>query len=401
MRLPKIWVKGGHSFMDRFKLQLKSVLIAGLLSLFAVAPLQAQSQTDNQSDISSLISRQQQRTDMLENSVKDIRGTIEREFMAIRKEVEGLAALAVAEQSGSSSDFKSLQAKLATLADNIDVASQRISNALNLYSDIEFRVLRLEQRLNTLLSLSGDDIANQMAQQDVTGTGASPSVSLSRDKQTGETVWTIEKDKLDAQLSPDNQSNDQSNAADSADTIKDSGESRNDNASIPSEGVAAATGDNMPQASDQASQIGAEANQDSSASPKILPDASTEDQFRFALTRALQNDLETAEQAFMEFNALYPEHERSSDSLFWLGRVQFIQGQFEKSATTFSKFNALYSSDPRLPDTTLWIAESVSKFASPEQACEIYANLAKFLDNPPASFTDRLNELSAGANCSS
>jgi TolA-binding protein len=135
--------------------------------------------------------------------------------------------------------------------------------------------------------------------------------------------------------------------------------------------------------------------------PSILPDASTEDQFRFALTSALQNDLETAEQAFTEFSDLYPEHERSSDALFWLGRVQFIQGQFEKSATTFSKFNALYSTDPRLPDTTLWIAESVSKFASPEQACDIYDNLGKFLDQPPESFVARLKELSDGANCSS
>jgi len=134
--------------------------------------------------------------------------------------------------------------------------------------------------------------------------------------------------------------------------------------------------------------------------PQILPDASTEDQFRFALTRALQNDLETAEQAFSEFIAFYPEHERASDALFWLGRVQFIQGQFEKSATTFSKFNALYSADPRLPDTTLWIAESVSKFASSAQACDIYDNLSKFLDQPPASFTDRLKELQDSAACS-
>ena len=115
----------------------------------------------------------------------------------------------------------------------------------------------------------------------------------------------------------------------------------------------------------------------------------------------MQNDLETAEKAFIEFSELYPEHERSADALFWLGRVQFIQGEFEKSATTFSKFNALYSTDPRLPDTTLWIAESVSKFAAPKQACDIYDNLGKFLDQPPESFVARLKELSDGANCSS
>ena len=69
------------------------------------------------------------------------------------------------------------------------------------------------------------------------------------------------------------------------------------------------------------------------ASAGVLPDDTPENQFRFALTRALQNDLSTAEKAFIEFSELYPEHERSADVLFWLGRVQFIQGEFEKSAT--------------------------------------------------------------------
>ena len=89
------------------------------------------------------------------------------------------------------------------------------------------------------------------------------------------------------------------------------------------------------------------------------------------------------------------------DALFWQGRVQFIQGQYEKSATTFSKFNSLYSSDPRIADTTLWIAESVAKFANPEQACAIYENLSQFVDQPPESFVVRLAELSASAGCSS
>ena len=104
---------------------------------------------------------------------------------------------------------------------------------------------------------------------------------------------------------------------------------------------------------------------------EYLPDASPEEQYRFALARALQNDLQTAENAFVEFSALHPEHERAVDALFWQGRVQFIQGQYEKAATTFSKFNSLYSSDPHVADTTLWIAESVAKFANPEQACAI------------------------------
>ena len=135
--------------------------------------------------------------------------------------------------------------------------------------------------------------------------------------------------------------------------------------------------------------------------PEYLPDTSPEEQYRFALARALQNDLQTAENAFVEFTAIHPEHERAVDAWFWQGRVQFIQGQYEKAATTFSKFNSLYSSDPRIADTTLWIAESVAKFANPEQACAIYDNLRKFVDQPPESFVSRLAELSASVGCRS
>ena len=377
----------------------------------------AQSSAD-QSGLSALVSRQQQRMDMLEEGLKDVRGTIEMELRNIRTELENIAAASVVNQSGASSDFKSFQGELAKLADNIGIVGQRINNTLDLYSDIEFRILRLEKRLNTLLSLSGDDIAEKLAQTEVAGAGAGPSVSMSRDASTGQTVWTIEQDKLEEQLESDNASSAAPDNAPEAsiteansdiprknNTTEDNASANNTSANSTSANNTSA--DNTSIGASPATP-GAQALAESQGdvaiaepTPSILPDASTEDQFRFALTSALQNDLETAEQAFTEFSDLYPEHERSSDALFWLGRVQFIQGQFEKSATTFSKFNALYSTDPRLPDTTLWIAESVSKFASPEQACDIYDNLGKFLDQPPESFVARLKELSDGANCSS
>lgn len=394
-------------------------LAVGIAASLYPQTLLAQS-TSDQNGLSALVSRQQQRMDLLEEGIKDVRGTIETELQSIRTELETLAASSVASQSGASSDFKSVQGELAKLADNIAIVSQRINNTLDLYSDIEFRILRLEKRMTTLLSLSGDDIVEKLAQGEVSAAGSGPSVSMSRDAQTGQTVWTIDKEQLDAQLADDNASGNQGNAdnANLASADKGAeGTSATDASTTDASATDTATTDTATtDGSAQTATLGERAatpGQDEQIPeaeiaeaepepvPTILPDASTEDQFRFALTRALQNDLETAEQAFIEFSDLYPDHARSSDALFWLGRVQFIQGQFEKSATTFSKFNALYSTDPRLPDTTLWIAESVSKFAAPAQACDIYDNLGKFLDQPPESFVARLKELSDGANCSS
>ncbi|MGB1625533.1 MAG: hypothetical protein ACPHCL_05255 [Candidatus Puniceispirillaceae bacterium] len=376
-----------------------SICLAFVMAAALYAPpLWAQSASTDDTGLSALVSRQQQRMELLEEGLKGVRGTIEMELQNIRTEIESLAASSIANQSGASSDVKSIQGELAKLADNIAIVSQRINNTLNLYSDIEFRILRLEKRLNTLLSLSSDEVVDKLAQGEVSAAGAGPSVAMSRDAQTGQTVWTIDKEQLEDQLAQDNASSNET-----AQTTPDAAENSaiEESPASPVEQNTqnpAVAGDAQPQ-SDVATQ--SQTREAVEASPSILPDASSEDQFRFALTRALQNDLETAEKAFIEFSELYPEHERSADALFWLGRVQFIQGEFEKSATTFSKFNALYSTDPRLPDTTLWIAESVSKFAAPKQACDIYDNLGKFLDQPPESFVARLKELSDGANCSS
>ncbi len=148
-------------------------LAVGIAAGLYPQTLLAQSNSD-QNGLSALVSRQQQRMDLLEEGIKDVRCTIETELQNIRTELETLAASSVASQSGASSDFKSVQGELAKLADNISIVSQRINNTLDLYSDIEFRILRLEKRMTTLLSLSGDDIAEKLAQAEISAAGSGP-----------------------------------------------------------------------------------------------------------------------------------------------------------------------------------------------------------------------------------
>ena len=361
-----------------------NTLIFGFLSL----PLLAQDERRPQSvssDLSALVARQQLRMDTLESSLKDIRGTIEVAFRDVRVQLEQLAASALAKQSETSVDVKQFQSEMTRFGDAIEILNQRISRTLELASDVEFRVLRLEKRMQTLMSLSGNGLTEQMAQQDITAAEQPPAVSIGRDVDTGETVWKIEEDKLNAQLSAKNKAG----QGESAKSV----ELKQEIAPVQTE----ATGTNEePEQVEIANEAGPAPTE-----TEYLPDTSPEEQYRFALARALQNDLQTAENAFLEFTALHPEHERAVDALFWQGRVQFIQGQYEKAATTFSKFNSLYSSDPRIADTTLWIAESVAKFANPEQACAIYDNLLQFVDQPPESFVSRLAELSASVGCRS
>ena len=131
----------------------------------------------------------------------------------------------------------------------------------------------------------------------------------------------------------------------------------------------------------------------------VLPNASPEEQYRFALSRALDDDLVTSEAAFAEIVEDNNGHERQVDAMFWLGRVQFMRSKYEKAAITFSKFGATYPSDKRLIDTTMWIAESAYHFAPQKRACEIYASLPKLLGNPPMSFLKQLYDLARETGC--
>ena len=48
----------------------------------------------------------------------------------------------------------------------------------------------------------------------------------------------------------------------------------------------------------------------------VLPNVSVEEQYRFALGKALENDLVNAEKAFEEFKRINSSHPRYADSLF-------------------------------------------------------------------------------------
>ena len=373
---------GAHALFKVFAL---------VMSFTIISPVAAQTADS----ANQLLARQQLRMDTLENSLKEMTGLVETELRSLKIQIDQASASAVAAESGQSGDFKSVKMELARLTDSINILEQRMKRTIELSSDVEFRVLRMEKRMQTLLSLSDADLSAQLAQQDVTAVGGAPEVSMSRDVATGETVWTIDENTLNAQLSEG--VGDDNPTESEATFLQNSGETlrSTDPATVPD-----SIKTNANTNSGEAAMIQpAGESTPVVVKPSVLPDAGAEDQYRFALGLALRNDLATAETAFSEFRELHPDDERAADALFWLGRVQFMQSQYENAAMTFTSFNKLYDGDARLVDTTLWIAESVAQFANDEQACNIYQSLPAFLDQPPDSFTDRLAELSAGSGC--
>jgi TolA-binding protein len=381
------------------------IVLAFIVALPGLAS--AQSSTDETviENASALLTRHQQRMDILEAGLKDVRGIIENDLREIKMKVEQMQSSSSEAGTSQTADLTALRDQMEKLGDMLAMTNRRMERTLEITSDTEFRLLRLEKRMQTLLTLGGDDAAAALVQQDTIGAGEAAAVQMSRDLDTGISSWSVAEDSLNdalANVEGDNATSEASavdenaGSADtgSADTESADTESADtasaDTASADTGSLDAGSADTALAADDNAIPANAESTGET---------APTQPEVFFALGRALQNDLETAELAFAEFRTFNQGHARQADSIFWLGRVQFMRGEFEKAAMTFSEFNSAYPGDARLVDTTMWIAESVSHFAPPEQACEIYASLPQLIDTPPDTFLAQLSKLSDDANC--
>ncbi len=389
-----------------------SGMISGLIvaSLF-VMPAMAQETRNGASALSSgsgdaaspnasvLLTRQSQRIEMLETDLREMRGQMETDLRNLKMQVTQLGNNASSGETATTAELRDLRDQVERLADAVSMASRRMERTLEITSDMEFRLLRMEKRMQTLMKLGGDELASAAVQDDTIAAGESPEVSMKRDITTGEITWQMNAGKLNEQLEASSQ---QPQATDLASVGALPGSDNATGTTVTGAVTGAATATAQPTAGAGST---APAQQPPTpvvaapAKPEILPDTSPEEQYNFALQRAMQNDLETAEAAFSEFRQFNAGHPREADSLFWLGRIQFLRGQFEQAALTFSEFSRAYPEDARLNDTTIWVAESVSRFAPPEQACDIYRQLPSVVPEPSQRLTERLAALSEAANC--
>lgn len=392
--------------------------VMGFVAVIGTMPLSSALAQSSESN-SALMARQQMRLNTIEDNLKTVRGTIETEFRSMRMKIEELASAAEDDTRSQASAIKALKAQMGELGDTIDILNQRLRRSIELSSDIEFRVLRLEKRMQTLLSLSSDELTDAILQDGVSAGGTAPAVSMSRDNDTGGATWSVEKDDaLIAELAKSEADNATQDNATDGNLASQNTDSENANSETTAEDNVTATalvsdeGDNAAPTDNVSTQQATDDATDAPAAQEevlaqeepaitVLPEGTSEEQYRFAFGSMLQNDLETAEAGFAEFRELHPEDARSADVLYWLGRVQFIQGDYGKSAMSFTEFNSEFPDDARLPEAILMIAESVLNFATAEQACQIFSDLPNMLDQPSESFLTRLGELTTAASCES
>ena len=350
--LSAFFLHGGTSSgsRGRGRSKAKSATAAALLIAAAsVAPTPAWSQN---AQVQVL-----ERVESLEESIKDIRRVLEEDIRALRQSVDGQGGL-------SGQDAVLLREQIGALAN-------RLERALSIVSDNEFRMLRLEKRVDSLLRAGIEQSLSETARPAGTGAGSVPSSSINA-RVDQKTLWSIDNSTLQREL-----------------TTKEGAEPATDQAGERQ-------GREEPARQGSIALANAAPNQ---ADGLVLPEGDPEEQYQFALGKALQNDLAMAEQAFSEFIERNAEHDRVVDSYFWLGRVQFMNGSYEESVKTFSTFQSQWPGDSRIEKTTLWIGESVVNFASRDDACEFLESLPSLVPEPTDSFDDRLAKLKTSAEC--
>ena len=375
-----------------------------LLAAAIMMPLGAVAQTAGNNmgadNTSSLLTRHQQRMDILEQGLKEIRGVLEKDLRDLRLKINQLGSSSVEAGSAQGADIKALRQDIERLSDMLVTTNRRMERTLEITSDTEFRLLRLEKRVQTLIALGGPVASDVVVQQDTMPADAPAEVQMSRDTNNGVVSWSVDAKALDSALTKNQEPQTMGESVAAVDTASqletsDQETTRQETSSIgQSAGV---SGDSTAAAPLAAAEAPEQVTP--TPVPEVLPAVDAEEQYRFALGRALQNDLSVAEKAFAEFRQFNAGHAREADATFWLGRVQFMRGEYEKAALTFTEFNSAYPGDARLVDTTMWIAESVSHFAPSEQACMIYADLPQLLETPPAPFLEKLAELRDAAKC--
>ncbi len=318
-----------------------------------------------------------ERVESLEQAMKDIRRILEEDMRAIKQSLEG-------NQGNSARDLSTTRNQIEKLSDQITVLSNRMERILGVASDNEFRLLRVEKRVESLMRMGIENSIAQTAPSSPSGIGAGtpPSSSL-QSSENQEALWSIDNETLNSELTV--------REPGSEDTLAASGAEQPLAAVDPlADNVSTTTGLDQPEANPVAEPVEV---------VSVLPNADADEQYRFALGKALQNDLDMAEQAFDEFISVNPDHSRAADASFWLGRVQFMRGSYEKAAMTFSEFQTSWPNDARVEKTTLWIGEAVTNFATKEEVCELLVSLPSLVPNPTESFFERLDKLKLTAAC--
>ena len=104
---------------------------------------------------------------------------------------------------------------------------------------------------------------------------------------------------------------------------------------------------------------------------KILPDASTEEQYKFAVSFIKIGDYETAEFALREFVDNNSQHELAGNAQYWYGETFRVRQLYQDAATAYLNGYQKYPKSTKAPVNLLKLGVMLVKIGEKEQGCSM------------------------------
>ena len=159
----------GYFFKNRLRLLISGVAASFLATMPAAFGQITNSTTaaDSRPSVSVLLTRQNERTRVLEEGLRELRGNLDTDMRALKMQITQLSNNASSDETTTSAEIRDLRDQIERLADAVAMASRRMERTLEVTSDMEFRLLRMEKRLQTLMNFGGEELASAAVQEDI------------------------------------------------------------------------------------------------------------------------------------------------------------------------------------------------------------------------------------------
>jgi len=141
------------------------------------------------------------------------------------------------------------------------------------------------------------------------------------------------------------------------------------------------------------------AAQPAEAAATPAPAADPTEAFTRARQLMLAGDYDGAEAAFAGFVEAYPEHARTAEARYWLGKTLSVRGAHSDAATAYLGAIRGWPQASWAPDGVVELARSLVALKKPQDACRTLAELPKRYPKAPANITSRAAATRTQAKC--
>ncbi|MCR5874434.1 tol-pal system protein YbgF [Phenylobacterium sp. J426] len=133
--------------------------------------------------------------------------------------------------------------------------------------------------------------------------------------------------------------------------------------------------------------------------PPPPPVGNPTDAFARARQLMLSGDYDGAETAFAGFVEAFPDHQRTPEARYWLGKTQSVRGAHTDAAAAYLAAIRGWPQTSWAPDAVVELARSLVALKKPQDACRTLAELPKRYPKAPANITSRAASTRTQAKC--